>query len=140
MLIASTEVENRSRCPNNIYMYEYNLKLTRVIDGDTIEGMVDLGFGIHMKKKIRLLGINAPETKLQRKIKNVMEREKEKQMGLMAKAKLRELLKGQKITIKTELDKTGKFGRVLGTLYTHASEEPLNVNEFLLSHGFADEY
>ena len=40
--------------PNNIYMYEYNLKLTRVIDGDTIEGMVDLGFGIH-EKKIRLL-------------------------------------------------------------------------------------
>ena len=69
-----------------------------------------------------------------------MEREKEKQMGLMAKAKLRELLKGQKITIKTQLDKTGKFGRVLGTLYTHASAEPLNVYDFLLSHGVADAY
>lgn len=121
-------------------MYEYNIKLTRIIDGDTVEGMIDLGFGIHVKKKIRLSGIDAPETRLQRKIKDVMQREKEKQMGLMAKAKLRELLKGQSITVKTELDKTGKFGRVLGTLYTHENETPLNINNFLLMNGFAEEY
>ena len=121
-------------------MYEYSFKLTRVIDGDTIEGMIDLGFGIHARKKIRLAGINAPETKLQRSIKNVIERDKEKQMGLMAKAKLKDLLRGQKITIKTELDKTGKFGRVLGTLYTHENDNPLNINEYLVSHGYATEY
>lgn len=121
-------------------MYEYKFKLSRVIDGDTVEGTIDLGFDISVKKRIRLLGINAPETRLQRKIVSIADREKEKQLGLLAKAKLKELLKGQQITIKTQLDQTGKFGRVLGTLFTHELDTPLDINRFMVLNGYAKEY
>ena len=121
-------------------MYEYNFKLSRVVDGDTVDGIIDLGFEIHVKKRIRLIGINAPETRLQRKITSIADREKEKQLGLLSKAKLKELLRGQIITIKTELDKTGKFGRVLGTLFTHEADTPLNINRYMVLNGYAREY
>tara|TARA_Y100001937_G_C6904920_1_gene235002 strand:- start:183 stop:548 length:366 start_codon:yes stop_codon:yes gene_type:complete len=121
-------------------MYEYKFKLSRVVDGDTVDGSIDLGFGIFVKKRIRLLGINAPETRLQRSIKNVEERDKEKQLGLMAKAKLKELLRGKEVLIQTQLDKTGKFGRVLGTLITLDNDSKLNINSYLVSHGYAKKY
>tara|TARA_R110000824_G_scaffold96036_2_gene230478 strand:- start:17 stop:382 length:366 start_codon:yes stop_codon:yes gene_type:complete len=121
-------------------MYEYKFKLSRVVDGDTVDGTIDLGFDIYVKKRIRMVGIDAPETRLQRKILSVADREKEKQLGLLAKAKLKELLKGQTITIKTQLDKTGKFGRVLGTLMTHETEAPLNINNYMVLNGYAQKY
>ena len=124
-------------------MYEYGFKLDRVIDGDTVDGTIDLGFGISVKKRIRLLGINAPETRLQRKIKNETKRIAEKELGLRAKDKLADMLHNQEIIIQTKLDKTGKFGRVLGTLLINdfGIEEPrLNVNQFLLSKGYVRKY
>ena len=121
-------------------MYEYNFKLSRVVDGDTVDGTIDLGFDIQVKKRIRMVGIDAPETRLQRKILSVADREKEKQLGLLAKAKLKELLKGQRITIRTQLDKTGKFGRVLGVLITHETEAPLNINNYMVLNGYAQKY
>ena len=121
-------------------MYEYKFKLSRVVDGDTVDGTIDLGFDIYVKKRIRLSGINAPETRLQRKIVSIADREKEKQLGLLAKAKLKELLKGQTITIKTQLDKTGKFGRVLGTLFTNELDTPLDINRYMVLNGYAREY
>ena len=121
-------------------MYEYGFKLDRVVDGDTVDGTIDLGFGISVKKRIRLLGINAPETRLQRKIKDETKRIAEKELGLRAKDKLADMLHNQEIIIQTKLDKTGKFGRVLGTLLIEQSEEKLNINEFLLSKGYVRKY
>ena len=122
-------------------MYEYNFKLLRVVDGDTVDGIIDLGFDTFVKKRVRLVGINAPETRLQRSIACTKERSKEKQKGIAAKHKLAELLRDQnKITIKTQLDKTGKFGRVLGTLFTHENDVPLDINRFLLMKGYVREY
>ena len=121
-------------------MYEYRFTLDRVIDGDTVDGIIDLGFGISVKKRVRLLGINAPETYLQRKIKNETERIAEKKLGLKAKAKLSEVLHNQKIIIKTELDKSGKFGRVLGTLFIKQEQDLKNINMYLLSEGYVREY
>ncbi len=122
-------------------MYEYSFKLLKIVDGDTVDGIIDLGFDVQVKKRVRLLGINAPETCLQRKIKDPQERKKEKQLGITAKHKLAELLRNQdKITIKTQLDKTGKFGRVLGSLFTYDNGLPLNVNQWLLMKGYVREY
>jgi micrococcal nuclease len=121
-------------------MYEYGFKLDRVVDGDTVDGTIDLGFGICVKKRIRLLGINAPETRLQSKIEDEGKRILEKEAGLRAKDKLAELLFNKPISIKTKLDKTGKFGRVLGTLYTLENEQLLNINDFLLMKGYVREY
>jgi len=122
-------------------MYEYNFKLLKIVDGDTVDGIIDLGFDVSVKKRVRLVGINAPETCLQRSITCPKERKEEKQKGIVAKHKLAELLRNQsKITIKTELDKTGKFGRVLGTLFTYQNDAPLDINRFLLMKGYVREY
>jgi micrococcal nuclease len=121
-------------------MYEYNFKLDRVIDGDTVDGTIDLGFGISVHKRIRLLGINAPEIKLQKKIEDKSKRIAEKELGLKAKDKLEELLSSRDIIIQTQLDKTGKFGRVLGTLLVSHQNKSLNVNSYLLSNGYVKGY
>ena len=102
-------------------MYEYRFKVNRVVDGDTVDGTIDLGFGIFTKKRIRLSGINAPETRTRDK--------EEKARGKEAKQRLRQLLlHGQKqaegLVITTTLDKTGKYGRVLGDIKYKYAEDP----------------
>jgi micrococcal nuclease len=88
--------------------YEYNCKILRIVDGDTVDVDIDLGFGIWMhKERVRIMGIDTPESRTRDKV--------EKQFGLTAKAYLKELLPiGSFQTIKTQKDKTGKFGRILG--------------------------
>ena len=109
-------------------MYEYKFKAVRVIDGDTVDGVIDLGFGVLLKERVRLVGINAPEIRLQKSITDPEERQKEKELGLKAKARLKEILKeGQKqpegLYIQTFLDKKGKYGRVLGDIkYVYARD------------------
>jgi micrococcal nuclease len=109
-------------------MYQYKFKVLKVIDGDTVDGIIDLGFGILLKERIRLLGIDAPEIRLQKSIKNKKDRLAEKQKGLQAKKRLKELLShGSKqpegLLIETILDKKGKFGRVLGDIkYIYARD------------------
>lgn len=109
-------------------MYQYNFTFTRVIDGDTVDGTIDLGFGILLKERIRLFGIDAPEVRLQRSIKDPEKRREEKQKGLLAKKRLNELLiHGAKqpggLLIETFLDKKGKYGRVLGDIkYIYARD------------------
>ena len=109
-------------------MYEYKFKPLRVIDGDTVDGMIDLGFNVSLKERIRLYGINAPETRLQASIKNMKERYAEKDRGLKAKARLKELLAEAKkqpegLYIETFLDKKGKYGRILGDIkYVYARD------------------
>lgn len=109
-------------------MYQYHFTFTRVIDGDTVDGVIDLGFGVSLKERIRLYGINAPETRLQSSIKDKQKRIEEKQKGLVAKKRLIELLKHgasqpEGLLIETFLDKKGKYGRVLGDIkYIYARD------------------
>jgi micrococcal nuclease len=109
-------------------MYEYKFKFLRVVDGDTVDGVIDLGFNVSLKERVRLYGINASETRLQRSIKDVKERRAEKERGLKAKARLKELLteaekQPEGLYIETFLDKKGKYGRILGDIrYVYARD------------------
>ena len=94
-------------------MYEYKCKILRVVDGDTVDVDIDLGFGVWMhKERVRMMGIDTPESRTRDKV--------EKAFGLASKAKLKELLPiGSIQVLKTEIDKSGedkkgKFGRILG--------------------------
>ena len=100
-------------------MYEYKFRVARVIDGDTVDGIIDLGFGVCLKERIRLAGISAPEIRLQKSIKDLDERTQEKERGLKAKARLKELLKEgaihpEGLFIKTFFDNKGEYGRISG--------------------------
>ena len=92
-------------------MYEYRATVLKVIDGDTVDVDIDLGFGIVLKdERVRIMGIDTPESRTRDLL--------EKKFGLAAKAKLSELLKGTPI-LKTQINKDGedmkgKFGRILG--------------------------
>ena len=113
-------------------MYEYRSSLVKIIDGDTIDVDLDLGFAVVLKKqRIRLYGINTPESRTRDK--------EEKLYGLAAKARLRELLEqADTITVKTAIDKKarGKYGRILGTIYI----DDINVNQLLVDEGYAIVY
>ena len=94
-------------------MYKYKCKVLKVIDGDTVDVDIDLGFGIWLKnERVRLKGIDTPESRTRDLV--------EKQFGLAAKARLKEMLgKGERTVLKTYADKDGqdmkgKFGRILG--------------------------
>jgi len=114
-------------------MYQYKAKLIRVVDGDTVDALIDCGFSIFRKERIRLYGINAPESRTRDK--------KEKKRGLAAKARLKELIKEgkNKFMVETKIDKKGKYGRLLGTLYNN-SIELTNYNQTLVKEGHATEY
>ena len=111
-------------------LYHYNAEVTRVVDGDTVDAFVDLGFDMHSKQRVRLYGINTPECRTRDK--------EEKKAGLAAKARLVEMLKENKnkCVIKTRLDKKGKFGRVLGVLYVNDCD----LNTQLVIEGYAEKY
>jgi micrococcal nuclease len=110
-------------------MYTYNAKLDRVIDGDTIDANIDLGFDITIHKRIRLTGIDTPESRTRDL--------EEKKRGLAAKDRLIELLEDGSFILESR--EVGKFGRVLGTLHT-INKESININEKLVEEGHAVEY
>ena len=112
-------------------MYTYKAKLMRVVDGDTVDAEIDLGFGVFMKQRIRLYGIDTPESRTRDL--------EEKERGLAAKARLSELL-GKEFIVETILNKRGKFGRILGTLHvTQEDGTKMNINQQLVTEG-AKEY
>ena len=122
-------------------MYQYKAELIRVIDGDTVDAMIDCGFSTFKKERIRLYGINTPETRTRDL--------KEKEKGLDAKARLIELLKegDNKFIVETSIDKKGKYGRLLGKLFRIKKSEHQalassnkSYNEILLDEGHAKEY
>ena len=92
-------------------MYEYRAKINKVVDGDTVDIDIDLGFGIWLhNERVRIMGIDTPESRTSDEV--------EKVFGLAAKARLKELL-GETAILKTQVDKSGedakgKFGRILG--------------------------
>ena len=111
-------------------MYQYKIKkIHRIIDGDTVDVDISLGFNITIFQRVRLKGINTAETKT----KDL----KEKAEGLLAKEWLeKELSKPGEWIIETTKD--DKYGRILGTLYLVG--EPVTVNERMLNDGIARPY
>ena len=90
-------------------MYEYNCTIDRVVDGDTIDVILDLGFSVLYKSRVRLFGIDTPESRTRNK--------DEKARGIMASIYLDDAVNSGDVVIRTELkDSRGKFGRVLGTV------------------------
>ena len=117
-------------------MYTYKICLLKVVDGDTIDAEIDLGFDIRVKKRVRFMGINAPESRT----KDL----EEKARGLAAKNRVKALLEGCKnITLKSH--GVGKFGRCLGELHLDVvdGQEKLtlvSLNELLINEGHATKY
>jgi len=117
-------------------MYTYKIKLERVVDGDTVDADIDLGFDVSVKKRIRLQGINAPESRTRDL--------EEKARGLAAKDRLKAILEGAK-EIQLCSHGVGKYGRCLGELHVNTldGKECLtleNVNELLIKEGHAVAY
>ena len=117
-------------------MYNYKIKLDRVIDGDTVDAYIDLGFDISVKKRIRFMGINTPESRTRDL--------EEKARGLAAKDRLKAILEGAK-EIQLTSHGVGKYGRCLGELEVDVIDGKehltlVNVNELLIKEGHAVEY
>lgn len=124
-------------------LYAYQLSNIRVIDGDTIDADIDLGFRITVRKRIRLYGIDAPETRLQSKIKNLEDRKNEKSLGLSAKARLSEICSTNSVYL--ESISVGKYGRVVGTIYLledgmGVDDTFVSINDVLIAEGHAKPY
>ena len=111
-------------------MYEYACKVKRVVDGDTVDVVLDLGFDILYKSRVRLFGIDTPESRTRNK--------DEKARGKMAGAFLEEAIEdGEKIVIQTKLkDSRGKFGRVLGDVVV----DGININQLMVKCHLAVAY
>jgi len=101
-------------------MYEYRCNVVKVVDGDTVDVDIDLGFGVWLKdERVRMMGIDTPESRTSDKV--------EKLFGLAAKNKLKELL-GKSPVLKTQVNKDGedmkgKFGRILGDFDVYDAEK-----------------
>lgn len=115
-------------------MYEYRIKIVKVIDGDTVDVDIDLGFGVWLKKeRVRLFGIDTPESRTRDK--------EEKKFGLAAKEYLKASLKKGTPILRTRKDKTGKFGRILGELlYIDNEDSFVNINEKMIEEAHAVAY
>ena len=113
--------------------YIYRAKLERVVDGDTIDALIDVGFDIWVKKRIRYMGLDTWESRT----RNLEEKKK----GLAAKDRNKELL--EKVSSKPGYFRlksfgVGKYGRVLGEIYIEDKEgKQYNINETLISEGHA---
>ena len=111
-------------------MYEYSIKeVVKVVDGDTIDVVIDLGFSIMYKDRIRLAGIDSPESRT----KDL----DEKALGIQAKDFLKNRLKSaNKIVVRTEKsDSTGKYGRILGWIFL--DDGHMSVNNEMILKGYA---
>ena len=110
-------------------MYEYQAELTRIVDGDTLDCIIDIGFSVFVKKRVRLHGIDTWESRTRDL--------KEKAKGLAAKARLKELIKenGNHFTLVSY--ELGKYGRVLGDIIL---DDDRNVNDILIEEKHAYPY
>lgn len=105
-------------------MYEYRAKIVSVYDGDTCTALVDLGFRVAIEMPLRLLGINAPEMS-------------EKPAGKDARDHLRAMIDGKQVTIRTEKDRTEKYGRYLATIFVGDTSESVNAKMVSAGHAVA---
>ena len=109
----------------------YSAKLVRVVDGDTADALIDLGFNVWVKNRIRFMGVDAWESRTRNK--------EEKVKGLAAKAYVKDILENSdegKFLLKSH--GVGKYGRVLGELFVKGNDT--SVNELLKENGHASEY
>ena len=117
-------------------MHEYKCEILRVIDGDTVDVDIDLGFGVWMRKeRIRLHGIDTPESRTRDK--------EEKIYGLAAKEIVKSYLKaGSTQILQTEKDATGKFGRILGKflVYDGVTDSQMHLGDILIREHHAVPY
>jgi len=115
-------------------MYEYKCKVKRVVDGDTMDVILDLGFDVHHAVRVRLAGIDTPESRTRDK--------DEKARGKLSKAFLKESIKGKKIVLKTKIkDSKGKFGRVIAEVWAEFEKGSLrNINELMIKECYAVKY
>ena len=111
-------------------MYEYKVKeVVKVVDGDTIDVVIDLGFDLSKKERVRLAGIDTPESRTRDL--------DEKKLGLEAKEHLStNLANAKQLIISTEKD--GKYGRMLGTI--HMNDDIVSLNQQMIDKGYAWEY
>jgi len=114
-------------------MYEYRVNILKIIDGDTVDVDIDLGFGVWLRgERVRIMGIDTPESRTSDKV--------EKIFGLASKERLKELL-GKTAILKTEVinneDARGKFGRILGDFIT---TNGCRCGEILVEEGYAVPY
>ena len=123
--------------PSRKSCYNFRVtKIVKVLDGDTIDVLIDLGFDLYKKERVRIAGVDTPE-------KRTRDLE-EKELGIDAtnwmKDKLTETIKGdEELTIRTELKGgTGKYGRLLGWLYV--GEGDISLNEQMITEGYAWAY
>ena len=117
-------------------IYNYKIRPVKIIDGDTIDAEIDLGFDIKTKKRIRFMGINTPESRTRDL--------EEKARGLAAKDRLKAVLEGAN-TIQLNSHGVGKYGRCLGELHVDVLDGKecltlVNVNELLIKEGHAVAY
>ena len=120
-------------------MYEYRATVIKVVDGDTVDVDIDLGFGIVLSdERVRIAGIDTPESRTRNK--------EEKKFGLAAKARVKQLL-GKTSVLKTQINKDGedmkgKFGRILGdfSVYDSATDSWSMLTKILVSEGHAVPY
>ena len=113
-------------------MYQYKAKITRIIDGDTVDCDIDLGFSVTLiKQRIRLHGIDTPESRTRDKV--------EKKYGLLAKQYLKDFIEKEDchVLIETSKEKRGKFGRILGKL---VDADGVCVNDLMCETGHAVPY
>ena len=114
-------------------MYTYKIEVLRVVDGDTIDAKIDLGFDISVKKRVRFLGINTPESRTRDL--------EEKKRGLAAKERVKELLESAE-EVQLTSHGVGKFGRCLGEIDFACPDSftMKNLNKQLIEEGHAVEY
>ena len=111
------------------FSYRIN-KVTKIVDGDTIDVLLDMGFDIKYQSRVRLFGIDTPESRTRNK--------EEKVRGLLSKSYLKDAIKkAKKLTIKTHKgSETGKFGRILGEVFA----DGVNLNLKMCREGYAVQY
>ena len=110
-------------------MYEYSCGITRIVDGDTVDAEIDLGFDIVYKSRVRLYGIDTPESRT----RDLDEKARGK---LAAKFLSDAILHADTVIIQTKLDKKGKFGRVLGVIVA----DGVDLNQALIDNHLAVAY
>mgnify|MGYP001204782846 FL=1 len=113
-------------------MYEYNITIAKVVDGDTVDVDIDLGFGMTYKKqRVRMMGIDTPESRTRDLT--------EKKFGKASKAHLKEMLaSSEKLTLVSH-DK-GKFGRILGEIFSYNGDDEFSVNQRMIDDHHAVPY
>ena len=123
--------------PNRKSCYNFRFtEIVKVLDGDTIDVIIDLGFDLYKKERVRIAGVDTPE----KRTRNL----EEKALGIDATNWLKEKLEGaisgeDDLVIRTELKGgVGKYGRLLGWLYI--GDESISINEIMISSGYAWEY